>query len=241
MSPLLANLFLHDAFDRWMEIHFPTLPFERDADDIVCHCTSEEQAQDLWQVWKDRFTACHLTVHPDQTRIVSCKQAGRKDTYPTVSFDFFGYTFRPRKTMSRRGRIFLGFNPAVSKKAAKALRKTIHDWKLIRMSPHTMEQIAGKINATVRGWIDYDGAFFQSELKRLFKSIHEHLIRWMMRKYKRCRGHWRRSWRWLEKVARQNSGLFVHWEFLYGPPLFNSKTVAWEEPNESRGSQNRIN
>ena len=95
MSPLLANLFLHDAFDRWMEIHFPTLPFERDADDIVCHCTSEEQAQDLWQVWKDRFTACHLTVHPDQTRIVSCKQAGRNDTYPNVSFDFLGYTFRP--------------------------------------------------------------------------------------------------------------------------------------------------
>ena len=227
ISPLLANLFLHDAFDRWMEIHFPTLPFERYADDIVCHCTSEEQAQDLWQVLKDRFTACHLTLHPDKTRIVYCKQAGRNATYPNVSFDFLGYTFRPRSTMSRRGRIFLGFNPAVSKKAAKAIRKTIHDWKLTRMSPHTMEHIAGKINATVRGWIDDDGAFFQSELKRLFKSINEHLIRWMMRKHKRFRGHWRRSWRWLEKFARQNSGLFVHWEFLYGPPLLNSKTVAW--------------
>lgn len=225
ISPLLANLFLHYAFDKWMALNYPQIPFERYADDIVCHCTSEEQARDLWQVLKDRFAACHLTLHPDKTRIVYCKQTRRNGTYPNVSFDFLGYTFRPRMTMSREGRIFLGFNPAVSRKAAKAIRETIRSWGLARMSPRPMEYIAGKINATVRGWIDYYGAFFKSELKRLFRSINQHLIRWMMRKYKRFRGHWRRSWRWLDKFARQNSGLFVHWEFLYGPPLLNSKRL----------------
>ncbi|MXX96218.1 MAG: group II intron reverse transcriptase/maturase [Rhodothermaceae bacterium] len=225
ISPLLANLFLYYAFDKWMALNYPQIPFERYADDIVCHCTSEEQARDLWQVLKDRFTVCQLTLHPDKTRIVYCKQTRRNGTYPNVSFDFLGYTLRPRMTMSREGRIFLGFNPAVSRKAAKAIRETIRSWGLARMSPRPMEYIAGKINATVRGWIDYYGAFFKSELRRLFQSINQHLIRWMMRKYKRFRGHWRRSWRWLDKFARQNSGLFVHWEFLYGPPLLNSKRL----------------
>ena len=223
ISPLLANLFLHYAFDRWMELNAPDIPFERYADDIVCHCTSEAQAQDLWRVLQERFSACHLTLHPDKTRIVYCKQDGRSGTYPEVSFDFLGYTFRPRKTKSRGGRIFTGFNPAVSRKAANAIRETIRSWELARLSPLSMESIAGRINATVRGWIDYYGAFFKSELKRVFRSIDEHLIRWMMRKYKRLRGHWRRSWRWLGRIARQNSGLFVHWEFLYGLPLFNTQ------------------
>lgn len=225
ISPLLANLFLHYAFDKWMERNYPQIPFERYADDIVCHCTSEEQARALWKALKDRFTACSLTLHPDKTRIVYCKQAGRNGSYPGVSFDFLGYTFRPRMTKSRGGRIFLGFNPAVSRKASKAIRETIRSWELARMSPHSMEYIAGKINATVSGWIDYYGAFFKSELRWLFENINEHLVRWMMRKYKRFRGRWERSWHWLVKFARQNSGLFVHWEFLYGSPLFNSKRL----------------
>ena len=124
-----------------------------------------------------------------------------------------------------QGRIILGFNPAVSRKAAKAIRETIRGWGLTRLSPNSMEHIASLINATVRGWIDYYGAFFRSKLKQFLMSMNIHLIRWMMRKYKRYRGHWRRSWRWLEKYARQNSGLFVHWDFLYGPPLFNSKRL----------------
>ncbi len=225
ISPLLANLFLHYSFDKWMERNYPQIPFERYADDIVCHCTSEAQARELWQVLKGRFTACNLMLHPEKTRIVYCKATGCEGTYADVSFDFLGYTFRPRKTKGRGGKIFLGFNPAISRKAAKAIRETIHSWGLARMSPLSMEQIAGRINAVVRGWITYYGAFFKSELSKVLLSIDEHLIRWMMRKYKRFRGHWRRSWRWVRKIARQNSGLFVHWTFLYGSPLFNSKRL----------------
>ncbi len=108
ISPLLANLFLHYAFDKWMALNYTQIPFERYVGDMVCHCTSEEQARDLWQVLRDHFTACHLTLHPDKTRIVYGKQTGRNGAYPNVTFDFLGYTFRPRMTMSREGRIFLG-------------------------------------------------------------------------------------------------------------------------------------
>ncbi len=237
ISPLLANLFLHYAFDRWMELNAPEIPFERYADDIVCHCTSEAQAQHLWRVLRDRFSACNLTLHPDKTRIVYCKQDGREGTYPDVSFDFLGYTFRPRRVRTRTGRSRLGFTPAISRKAMQSIRDTIRSWGLGTLSPLTLESIAGKINATVRGWIDYYGAFYQSGLRRPLGQIDYHLTKWIMRKYKRFRRRWLRAWNWLQKRARQNSGLFVHWQFLYGTPLFNSRTAAWEEPYELRGSR----
>ena len=226
ISPLLANLFLHYAFDQWMELKVPGIPFERYADDIVCHCTSEAQAQHLWRMLRDRFAACNLTLHPDKTRIVYCKQDGREGAYPEVSFDFLGYTFRPRKIQTRTGRIRLGFTPAVSRKAVKSIQKTIRDWGLAKLSPYTLEHLAGRINATVRGWIDYYGLYYKSALRRPLEQIDRHLIRWSMRKYKRFRRHWLRAWHWLKRRARQNSGLFVHWMFLYGPPLFKSKTAA---------------
>ncbi len=211
ISPLLANLFLHYAFDKWMERRYSHIPFERYADDIVCHCTTKKQARYLWKVLRERFKACNLTLHPVKTKIVYCKQAYFRGSFPNTSFDFLGYTFRPRKTRSRRGRNFLGFNPAMSRKAMKAVQETIHGWRLARMSPHPITYIAGKINATVRGWIDYYGAFFKSALRRPLEGIDRHLTRWLMRKYKRFRGRWLRAFTWLIERARRDSGLFVHW------------------------------
>ena len=225
ISPLLANLFLHYAFDEWMRRNRPSIPFERYADDIVCHCTTERQAQNLLEVLRERFEACNLTLHPDKTRIVYCKDEHRRGVHPNVSFDFLGYTFRPRRTRSRRGKIFLGFNPALSRKAAKAIQQTIRSWGLARYSTQPLERIAVMINATVRGWITYYGAFFKSALRRPLEQIDRHLIRWVMRKYKRFRNRWLRALRWLMDRACRQSGLFVHWDFLYGPPLFNSRRL----------------
>ena len=225
ISPLLANLFLHYAFDEWMRRNCPSIPFERYADDIVCHCTTERQAQYLWKVLRARLEACKLTLHPDKTRIVYCKDKLRRGAYPNISFDFLGYTFRPRKTRSRDGRIFLGFNPALSRRAAKAIQQTIRSWRLTRHSTQPLARIAGMINATVRGWIAYYGAFHKSALRRPMECIDRHLIRWVMRKYKRFRGRWLRALRWLMRRARRDSGLFVHWTFLYGPPLLNSRRL----------------
>ncbi len=72
MSPILANLFLHYVFDAWMSRNYPDIPFERYADDIICHCRSANEARVLWSALADRFTACNLTLHPQKTKLVYC-------------------------------------------------------------------------------------------------------------------------------------------------------------------------
>jgi group II intron reverse transcriptase/maturase len=94
VSPLLANLFLHYAFDTWMARSFPRIPFERYADDAICHCKSAEEAQALWGVLADRFAGCKLVLHPEKTKIVYCKDANRRGDFPNQAFDFLGFSFR---------------------------------------------------------------------------------------------------------------------------------------------------
>ncbi|WP_459570325.1 reverse transcriptase domain-containing protein, partial [Cupriavidus sp. 8B] len=114
VSPVLANLFLHYAFDRWMRKHHPDVPFERYADDVICHCKSEAQARRLKQGLEMRLAECKLDLHPEKTKIVYCKQANRHASYPICQFDFLGYTFRPRSVRNRVGKLSVGFLPAVS-------------------------------------------------------------------------------------------------------------------------------
>src|SRR6201982_3936764 len=131
ISPLLANLFLHYAFDMWMARRCPHIPFERYADDAICHCKSAEEAQVLWSALADRFAACKLVLHPEKTKIVYCKDANRRGDFPIISFDFLGFQFRARKTMWREGtkRIFAhSFQPAASQKALKFFTRTIRRW-----------------------------------------------------------------------------------------------------------------
>lgn len=117
ISPLLANLFLHYAFDRWMRREFPGIPFERYADDVICHCGTENQAKHLKDAIERRFAECGLTLHPQKTQIVYCKDARRKGEYPILKFDFLGYSFQPRRVKSGTGKYFIGFCPAISQKA----------------------------------------------------------------------------------------------------------------------------
>src|SRR3954462_6346662 len=122
VSPILANLFLHYAFDLWMARSFPAIPFERYADDIICHCRSEEEAHTLWNALEVRFRTCGLVLHPTKTKLVYCKDTNRRGDYPAQSFDFLGYTFRPRKAAWRGGRYGTSFLPAASPDALKAIR-----------------------------------------------------------------------------------------------------------------------
>jgi len=93
LSLVLANLLLHDVFDGWMTRHYPDIPFERYADDIICHCKSEEQARALKDVLAQRLRQWHLELHPHKTTIVYCRDANRRGRYPEQRFDFLGYTF----------------------------------------------------------------------------------------------------------------------------------------------------
>ena len=125
ISPLLANLFLQYVFDMWMTRNYGENPYERYADDIVIHCHSKEEAEALLAGIVQRLAECKLTVHPDKTKIIYCKDVKRKGTYENTSFDFLGFTFRQRLVRSKEGRFFMRFTPAISKKAEMAIRESI--------------------------------------------------------------------------------------------------------------------
>jgi len=212
-SPLLANLFMHYAFDEWMRRTYPMVPFERYADDAVIHCVSLSQAQMVLEAVRRRLRECHLELHPRKTKIVYCKDYRRRGDYGEYKFDFLGYTFRPRSAQGPSGKTFLGFLPAISSKAAKKIRTTIRDWHLSRrMSTKSLADLARLINPVVRGWMQYYGRFYRSRcLEVVGYSVTRALVKWAMRKYKRFRGRWMRAYHWLGRVAVRDGNLFVHW------------------------------
>ena len=152
-SPLLANLFLHYALDRWLAAHYPQVPFERYADDVIVHCRTEKEAQEMRKAIAARLQSCGLELHPEKTKVVYCKDDSRKKTYPNEKFDFLGYTFRPRSSANRQGKFFINFSPAVSNQAAKAIRDKFRSWKLPQRSDKAIEDLSRMFNPIIRGWI----------------------------------------------------------------------------------------
>lgn len=211
ISPLLANLFLHYAFDQWMVRHHPKVPFERYADDIICHCDSESQAESLRVELELRMAACRLELHPEKTRVVYCADANRRGTSVVRRFDFLGYTFKPRKAMNPRGLLFTSFSPAVSEKAAKAMRHEIRGWGLQRLSRYDLDELLARYRPVLIGWVRYYGLFHPSSLQRALKTLDLHLVQWAQRKYKKLRGHVTRAWDWLKQLRKRAPTLFPHW------------------------------
>lgn len=211
VSPVLANLFLHYAFDGWMSRNHPDVPFERYADDVICHCRSEAQACSLRDALEARLAACKLELHPQKTKIVYCKDANRRGSYPAYKFDFLGYTFRPRRSKNRFGRLFTSFAPAVSNKAARAMRQRMRGWRIQRRTDLDLDDIAQRIQPIVKGWVHYYAKFYPSALRCALRTLDHFLVRWAQRKYKRLRGHTKRTWGWLKSIRARQPDLFAHW------------------------------
>jgi RNA-directed DNA polymerase len=211
ISPLLANLFMHYAFDSWMQREFPGVGFERYCDDVVVHCVSKAQAEYVKSAIGRRLQECGLEMHPEKTRIVYCKDGKRRGPYEPKHFVFLGYEFRARSIRTKEGRRFEGFSPAISPEEGKRIRQEMRDWHLNRAMGQTMTELAQRVNPTVRGWINYYGAFYRSELSASLRSLNEHLARWAQRKYKRLRGRPGRTYRFLSRVAEREPDLFAHW------------------------------
>ncbi len=212
ISPLLANLFLHYAFDSWMVRNFPNCPWERYADDGVIHCASEQEAREVLAALSQRMANVGLELHPDKTKIVYCKDANRKGSYECEQFDFLGYQFRPRLARNRSGQFFVSFLPAISNAAIKAIGQKIRGWRLNLHSDKSLTDLAGFINPILRGWINYYGRFYPSKLFRTLKRIDEYIIRWARRKYKRLSTSIWRASKWLRGVKRHSPALFAHWK-----------------------------
>jgi RNA-directed DNA polymerase len=211
ISPLLANLFLHYAFDRWMTKLFPRLPFCRYADDGLVHCRSLKQAEYVRERLSQRLQECGLELHPDKTRIVYCRDLHRRQEYGAIRFDFLGYTFRPRRSYDRYGRTFINFTPAMAPTAAKALRQEVRSWRLQLKSDKSLEDLSRMFNLTIAGWMKYYCRFYASAFNAVARHINRAIARWAMRKFKKLRGHKTRAIKWVERIALHRSHLFAHW------------------------------
>ena len=198
-----------------MRINHPSVLFARYADDIIVHCRTKAQAQVMLRTIELRLARCKLRLHPEKTKIVYCKDEKRPGNYVHESFDFLGYGFRPRRCKGRS--FFVGFTPAVSKSAIKAMGARIRGWKLHLWSSSDLEDIADRINPVIRGWLNYYGRYHRSALYPILRQIEHALVRWAMRKYKRFRGHWLKATHWLGRIAVREPRLFVFWEFGFRP------------------------
>ncbi|MEL7006450.1 MAG: group II intron reverse transcriptase/maturase, partial [Bacteroidota bacterium] len=212
ISPLLANLFLHYAFDKWMTIHYPLIKFERYADDIVIHCNSQTEAERVMKAVKVRMEECKLTLHPNKSKVVYCKQGRQRGDFSTVSFDFLGYTFQPRKVKYKNGLYGLGYGPAISNKAQKHIVRTFRNLKIHRWTTKDLESISLALTSQIRGWINYFSKYRKWSMYSVFRQLNDRLVKWLMNKYKRYRRRKVLARRKLKLIANEYPNLFIHWQ-----------------------------
>lgn len=217
VSPVLANLFLHYAFDAWMTRTFPGVTFERYVDDAVVHCVSERQARHVLLAIGERMREVGLELHTEKTRIVYCQDKRRCGSYEHTEFTFLGFTFRKRSARGRDGRLFLSFLPAISRQALHRISSQVRSWRLHRRTGLREIDIARRINPVVRGWLHYYGAFYKSALYPLLERINAYLMRWMRKKFERLRGRRKAQAAWDQAVARR-PGFFAHWSWTTRVP-----------------------
>src|SRR3978361_676921 len=214
ISPLLANVFMHYAFDTWMAREFPQVPFERYVDDVLVHCVSEPQRRRGKDAIASRLADCGgLRLHPDKTRIVYCKDSNRHGRHRQVSFYFRGVSAKPRPAKRKDGTMFTAFTPAISGKAATAIRQQIRRMRFHLRSDLSFPDIAKMINEKAGAWAAYFGHFRPSETARVLFHIDRYLVRWAQRKYKHLRREPRRAWRTLVAIKKSRPGLLAHWRW----------------------------
>jgi RNA-directed DNA polymerase len=218
VSPVLANLFMHYAFDSWLAREYPLVEFERYADDAVVHCVTERQALQVRDALAARMAEVGLRLHPAKTKIVYCQDDNRRGACEHTSFAFLGYQFRARCVRSKSGVMFTAFTPAISPQALKKISREVRSWRIHTRTRHDLADLADRINPVVRGWMSYYGRFTPATLHPLLKRINGYLVRWARRKYRRL-APFKRAKRWWDDLVARNRPLFAHWQW--------TGTFAW--------------
>ena len=210
ISPVLANLFMHYAFDDFMSKEFPTIQWVRYADDGVLNCASLKQAKYIIKVLDKRFKTFGLELNLEKTKIVYCKDEHRKGDYENIQFDFLGYTFRMRSAVDEIGNVFSSFLPSMSDKAQKAIREEIRSWRIQLRVNKSLQDIANMLNSKIQGWINYYSHYYKSEMYGILRYINRCIIKWVRRKYKFKST--RKAVNWLKRVSKIAPKLFAHWK-----------------------------
>jgi group II intron reverse transcriptase/maturase len=210
ISPLLANIYLHYAFDEWITKEKGWQSWQRYADDIIVHCVSKGAAEKVLQQIKERLLLFGLKVNEEKTKIVYCRQEYKNEDYEQVSFDFLGYQFKPRKAKNKEGKIFLGYGAGISQKAKKKIRMELRDMQIDRYTPRTIEQIATTLNAKVRGWINYFTRYNKWDISYIMYRINTMLTKWVRRKFKVTSKY--KAIAMLKRKQQLCPKLFAHWQ-----------------------------
>lgn len=219
IGPLISNLFMHYVFDQWMKQNYPYIPFERYADDAICHCRSKDEAERLKAAIIERMAACKLALNEEKTKIVYCKDDMRQGGWLKEQFDFLGFTFRARRSKNKRGKYFINFSPAMSTKARKRMSEEIRSWNLQERSDKSLEDLAHMFNAKLQGFIGYFSKFYKSEMNPLFQRLNFRLAHWVERKFKKVTRHKTKALRLLGRMCKQSPDLFAHWRFGVRPAM----------------------
>ena len=214
ISPSLANLFMHYAFDLWMAREFPGCPFERYADDAIVHCKTRHLAELVLVGIAARMEEVGLRLHPDKTRIVYCKGSNRRGEHEHISFTFLGYAFRPREAINgKTGKHFTAFSPAISPEALKAKSDRLRELRIHRRTDLSLDDLAEWLNPIIAGWMNYYGQHYRSALYPLLQRVSTYLRRWAGKKYKRLRT-FKQFKRWWTGLLSRQPGLFAHWRWV---------------------------
>ena len=212
ISPLLANLFLHYAMDKWLEQTHPTVKYVRYADDAILHCRNKPHAEHVLQALKERMQTCGLELHPEKTKLVYCRDYRRQEKHGTVKFDFLGYSFQPRTALSKKtGKLFLGFGCAISIASKKRIADKMEELDIVHLTHKSIVGVAKFLEPYIRGWINYYGKFRISALNPIFQLLRKRLVRWARQRYKRYKTSLNKAYDWLERIRKQFPGLFYHW------------------------------
>jgi RNA-directed DNA polymerase len=210
ISPLLANLYLHFSVDQWLERHYPSVLFVRYADDIVLHCGTKTEAQELLIALKERLAHVKLRVNETKTKIVYCKDYRRNRLHDRTQFGFLGFSFQPRQAPSKHtaGTSYTQFTGEISRENQQNIRDEIREcinWRNTTVEPHV---IADKLNNKLRGWINYFGLFGRRNLRRTMIYVDARLLKWVQRKHKVS---FRAAQSILGSLHDHNPHLFYHW------------------------------
>jgi RNA-directed DNA polymerase len=212
ISPLLSNLYLHYVLDKWLVKHHPQVAFVRYADDVIVHCSSEEEAKQILEEIRERLKECKLRLNEEKTKLVYCKDYRRKKKNKYVKkFDFLGFTFKPQSIPIKNAGMIVFYNFAISQKAQTRI---VDGWKKLnfqRQSTLTIQDIAAEINPQMRGIIRYYGKFKMWTLRNLIRRFHFRLVKWVLNKYKGFKGSRVKAYKWISAIKASYPTLFYHW------------------------------
>jgi group II intron reverse transcriptase/maturase len=212
ISPLLANLFLHYAIDKWLEQTHSAVRYVRYADDAIVHCKSKEQADYVLRNLNRRMKQCGLELHPEKTKLVYCRDYRRQGEHSNVKFDFLGYSFQPRTAKSKRnGELYLGYDCAISISSKKRIAEKMRELDIQYLTHKSIVGVAQFLEPYIRGWINYYGKFRLWEMNPVFQLLRRRLVMWARKRYKRYKTSVNRAYAWLERVKEQYPKLFYQW------------------------------